>query len=194
MTCKIDLRDLITQEAQRQGVDPTLALSVAQTESGVCQWAPNGNVVTSGAGAIGVFQLEPATAAQLGVDPTDVNQNISGGITYLKQLYSKYGTWEQALAAYNWGPGNVDKAAAAGTSWPVSVYNYAAGIIGRVLGTNAAAAMQAGTAPTTPDFVEASFSPSDLLSSVIPGGNSSVPIIAAGSLLGVLALTWYLND
>jgi transglycosylase-like protein with SLT domain len=194
MTCKIDLRDLITQEAQRQGVDPSLALSVAQTESSTCQWAANGNVVTSPRGALGVFQLLPSTAAQLGVDPTDVNDNIRGGITYLKQLYQKYGTWDQALAAYNWGPGNVDKAAAAGTSWPVSVYNYAAAIIGRVLGTNAAAAVQAGTPPPSPTMLPvASFSASDILSSVMPSGDNT-PVIAGLALVGIAAAAWWLSD
>jgi len=53
--CKVNLADLITAEAQRQGVDPAIALSVAKTESGICHWRPDGSVVTSSAGAIGVF-------------------------------------------------------------------------------------------------------------------------------------------
>ena len=69
------------------------ALAVARTESGVCHWTPDGSVVTSSAGAIGVMQLEPATAAQLGVDPYNVNANIHGGVAYLKELYQKYGNW-----------------------------------------------------------------------------------------------------
>ena len=81
MACKINLSDQIVAEAQAQGVDPGIALAVARTESGVCQWAANGSVITSSAGAISVMQLEPATAAALGVDPTDVDQNIQGGIT-----------------------------------------------------------------------------------------------------------------
>ena len=189
MACKIDLRDLITQEANRQGVDPSMALSVAQTESGICQWAPNGSVITSSAGALGVFQLMPATAAALGVDPTDVNQNIQGGITYLKQLFAKYGSWDQALAAYNWGPGNVDKAAAAGTSWPTEVYNYAAGIIGRVMGTNAAIAAQAANS-SMPTGVSAS----DILSSVLPSASSIAPTIAVLGLLGLGAVVYLFSE
>src|ERR1700733_1175196 len=45
----------------------------------------------------------PGTAAQLGVDPSDVSQNIQGGITYLAQLFQKYGNWNAALSAYNSG-------------------------------------------------------------------------------------------
>lgn len=128
--CKVNLSDLIIQEAQSQGVDPGVALAVARTESGICQWRPDGSTVISSAGAIGVMQLEPATAAALAVDPYDVNQNIRGGVTYLKQLFQKYGSWDQALAAYNWGPGKVDTAAATGTSWPTQVLNYVKGILG----------------------------------------------------------------
>jgi soluble lytic murein transglycosylase-like protein len=51
----------------------------------------------------------PGTAAQLGVDPKDPIQNVDGGARYLKQQYDTFGTWEKALAAYNSGPGNVQK-------------------------------------------------------------------------------------
>jgi soluble lytic murein transglycosylase-like protein len=186
LVCKIDLRDLITQEAQRQGVDPALALSVAQTESGTCQWTPSGAVVVSSAGAIGVFQLEPATAAQLGVDPNDVNDNIRGGITYLKQLYQKYGSWSQALAAYNWGPTKVSSAIASGSAWPVGVWNYVTAILGRTIGTNAAAAAQAASTSSP-------ISTADILGNVLPPA-SNTPVIAVISLLGLGAIVWWLTD
>jgi soluble lytic murein transglycosylase-like protein len=99
--------DLITAEAQRQGLDPSIAIEVARAESNL-----DPNVGDSSAGAIGLFQLEPATAAQLGVNPRDVNQNISGGITYLRQMLGTFGNIATALAAYNWGPGNVSQAVA----------------------------------------------------------------------------------
>lgn len=99
--------DLITAEAQRQGLDPAIAIEVARAESGL-----DPNTPDSSAGAIGLFQLEPATAAQLGVDPRDVNQNIQGGVTYLLQLLSKFGALPTALAAYDWGMGNVGNALA----------------------------------------------------------------------------------
>jgi soluble lytic murein transglycosylase-like protein len=99
--------DLITAEAQRQGVDPGLAIEVARAESNL-----DPNTPDSSAGAIGLFQLEPATAAMLGVNPRDMNQNITGGIRYIGQLLGQFGSIPAALAAYNWGPGNVSRALA----------------------------------------------------------------------------------
>lgn len=97
------LAQQIYSAALAQGVPPAIALGVAQQESGINQWTPSGNLVTGSAGEIGVFQLMPATAEGLGVDPTDVDQNISGGLSLLSQLYQKYGNWSQALSAYNSG-------------------------------------------------------------------------------------------
>lgn len=105
--------ELITQEAQRQGVDPALAIEVGRAESNL-----DPNVPDSSAGAIGVFQLEPATAAQLGVDPRDLQQNIAGGIRYLGMMLAQFGNIPAALAAYNWGPGSLAGAIAQwGSAW-----------------------------------------------------------------------------
>jgi len=122
----------IVAAAQAGGVDPNLALAVAEQESG-----GNQNAVSS-AGAIGIFQLMPATAAGLGVDPTDAQQNIEGGIEFLAQmLYQFGGNVAQALAAYNWGPGNVTKAIAAyGSDFlshaPAETQNYVSSILGNI--------------------------------------------------------------
>jgi hypothetical protein len=99
--CKIDLRDMIVAEANDQGVPPEIALAVATQESGLCHWGPSGNVLRGKAGEYGVMQLMPATASALGVDPTDVNQNIHGGVKYLSQLYDRFGDWALAVQHYN---------------------------------------------------------------------------------------------
>ena len=110
---------LIQSMAPSYGVPPSLALALAQAESSL-----NPNAISS-KGAIGLFQLMPATAASLHVDPTDPTQNIQGGLAYLQQLYNQYGNWTQALQAYNWGPGKVDSGAAV----PAPVQSYASGIL-----------------------------------------------------------------
>jgi Transglycosylase SLT domain len=143
---------LIAQEAEAQGVPPSIALAVAQTESGVTQFTPGGQVLTSSAGALGIFQLEPATAAGLGVDPTDELENIQGGIAYLAQLYQQYGNWTQALAAYNWGPGNVNNNA----SIPGSVMSYVNKVLG--LAGISGATPAPSTASLAPEFVDESAS------------------------------------
>ena len=69
-------------------------------------WDP---VIVSHRGAIGLAQLMPGTAEELGVDPWDAYDNLDGGARYLRQQYDRFGTWELALAAYNAGPGAVAK-------------------------------------------------------------------------------------
>jgi len=64
----------------------------------------------SGKGATGLMQLLPSTAAALGVDPKDPAQNIEGGTKYLAQMKEQFKNDKLALAAYNWGPGNLQKA------------------------------------------------------------------------------------
>lgn len=101
MTCKFDLRDKIISEANDQGVPPEIALAVATQESKLCHWNPDGSVKRGAAGEYGVMQLLPATAAALGVDPEDMDQNIHGGVKYLRQLYDKYRDWTLAVQHYN---------------------------------------------------------------------------------------------
>lgn len=84
---------------------PSLVKAVIQVES-----AGKPKAVSS-KGAAGLMQLMPATAKQLGVaDRFDPEQNVEGGSRYLQQMLDKYGKTDIALAAYNWGPGNIDKA------------------------------------------------------------------------------------
>lgn len=98
-----DIAGMVRTEAQRQGVDPDLALRAARQESGLRADA------VSPKGARGVMQLMPATAAELGVDPGDPAQNIRGGIGYLKRQLDAFHDPRLALAAYNAGPGAVQK-------------------------------------------------------------------------------------
>jgi soluble lytic murein transglycosylase-like protein len=95
----------IGEHSRRQGVAADLVRAVIQVES-----AFNPTAV-SHKGAMGLMQLMPATAQELGVqDPFDPDQNIRGGVTYLKQLLNRYDQKvELALAAYNAGIGNVTK-------------------------------------------------------------------------------------
>jgi len=103
--------DAVLAEAKRQGVDPNLALHVLYKETGGLK---NPESARSRAGAIGPMQLMPGTARELGVDPTNPMENIQGGIAYLKQMMQKYQDPVMATAAYNAGPGRVDKALRSG--------------------------------------------------------------------------------
>ena len=95
----------IEQAAQVAGVDTKLLSAVAWTES---DFNPGS---TSGAGAQGLMQLMPQTAAGLGVDPLDPAQSLKGGATYLAQQLTAFGgRTDLALAAYNAGPTAVRKA------------------------------------------------------------------------------------
>jgi len=100
-----DFNDIIKSQAEKNGIDENLLKAVIKTESG---FNPNAR---SGAGAMGLMQLMPTTAQSLGVlDPYNPQQNVEGGTKYLKNLLSKYGgNKEMALAAYNAGPGTVDR-------------------------------------------------------------------------------------
>lgn len=99
----VQVERLVRSAAKRHGVDPNLAMAIARTESNLSPGA------VSPVGAVGVMQLMPATAKELGVrDINNVWDNIDGGVRYLKQLQLKFKDDRLAVAAYNAGPGAVE--------------------------------------------------------------------------------------
>ncbi len=89
--------------ADRYGIPQQLFFNLVTAES---NWNAE---ITSHRGAIGLTQLMPGTAEELGVDPWDAYENLDGGARYLSQQFQTFGSWELALAAYNAGPGSVRK-------------------------------------------------------------------------------------
>ena len=114
---------LIYAAAEKHGLDPKLIEAVVRTESDF-----NAQAVSS-VGAQGLMQLMPETAADLGVsDAFNPEQNIEAGSRYLKQLMQRYdGDTKLALAAYNWGMGNLERNP---ERMPQETVNYVAKITG----------------------------------------------------------------
>lgn len=103
---KTDIDKIVNYYSQKKGVPAPLVRSVIQAES---EYNPE---AISPKGAMGLMQLMPETAMGLGVEnPFNPEENIKGGVTLLKSLLDNYkGNYKLALAAYNAGQGNVDKA------------------------------------------------------------------------------------
>jgi peptidoglycan DL-endopeptidase CwlO len=95
--------DLFTQAGSRHGVDPAVLAAMAKTESGFDSSA------VSSSGARGLMQFMPGTAAGLGVDTGDAASSIDGAARYLSSLTQQFGSTPLALAAYNAGPGTVQR-------------------------------------------------------------------------------------
>ena len=97
-----ELARVIHSAAQKYAVDPKLVSAVAEVESGGDQNA------VSPAGAVGVMQLMPDTAAGLGINPYDMKSNVEGGAKYLREMLDTFdGDVKKAVAAYNAGPNAV---------------------------------------------------------------------------------------
>jgi len=95
---------LIRESARNAGIPPALVKAVIHAESAFDPEA------VSKAGAMGLMQLMPGTARELGVlKPFRAEENVRGGTRYLRRLHDRYGSWAYTLAAYNAGPTAVDR-------------------------------------------------------------------------------------
>lgn len=114
-------QDLIVKVSDRYGLDPNMVASVLMQESGFKERA------RSPAGAMGIAQIMPGTARDLGVNPWNPREAILGAAKYLARGLQRYdGNIGLALAHYNAGPGNVDKG-----RFPAETRNYVRSITGR---------------------------------------------------------------
>jgi hypothetical protein len=115
--------DIIKEASQKYGVPENIIKAMIDAESSGNPYA------VSPKGATGLMQLMPGTAAGLGVtDSRDPYQNIMGGTKYISQMYNSYGSgsWENALWAYNAGPGNMQKGV-----FPDETKNYINTVLGK---------------------------------------------------------------
>jgi soluble lytic murein transglycosylase-like protein len=97
---------LIDQAEREHGIPTAMLERLLWQESRYRQDIITGRV-RSPAGALGIAQFMPATAAEFGIDPLKPEQAIPAAARYLRRLFNRFGNWTEALAAYNWGQGNV---------------------------------------------------------------------------------------
>ena len=116
---------------QQYGIPTDLLARQGFEESSFLPDIIDGTQVSS-AGALGIMQFEPATAAQYGVsNPLDPSQAIPGAAAYMAALYKEFGSWSLALAAYDAGPGNVQAAGPGIPAFP-ETQNYVSQILSDV--------------------------------------------------------------
>lgn len=96
---------LVYEAAAKHGVPVDMFYRLLRTENDI----GNPTAVNHNTGATGLGQFMPETASELGINPKDPKASIDAAAKYLKSLYTQFGNWEDAVRAYNWGPGNVQK-------------------------------------------------------------------------------------
>lgn len=118
-----DIDALIRAAAERYNLDHGIFRNQLVAESGL-----NPNAINARSGAAGIGQFMPATARGLGIDPMDPAQAIPAAALYMRQNLNRFGgDYTHALAAYNWGPGNVAKHGV--ENMPAETQNY----VGKIL-------------------------------------------------------------
>jgi len=123
-----EVEALIRARAAAYQLDADLLIRQCKAESEFDQ------DVRSTEGAIGLFQLMPATAAWLHVDAHDWRANVEGGVTLMKILLTQFGAYDRALAAYDWGSGNMRELLRQhGTDWRAHLPAETAGYLRKVL-------------------------------------------------------------
>jgi soluble lytic murein transglycosylase-like protein len=133
----------INAAAATYGIDPNILAGLLYTESNF-----NPSAISS-AGAQGIAQFMPATAAQYGVNTSDPTSSINGAAHYLSDLYNEFGSWPAALTAYNAGPGNVSTLGATRAATVAGADpNYAAKVLTAAQGFAAGAANGAQSVTT----------------------------------------------
>jgi hypothetical protein len=128
--------------AKANGIDPDMYVAQIGQESG---WD---TTIVSKAGAKGLAQFMPATAAQFKIDPTDARASLEAGAKYMAQLKNRFGSEDLARQAYNWGEGNLTKFLEGRSTMPPETQAY-----------NAAIYKKAGVKPPTENVAMAQGTP-----------------------------------
>lgn len=97
---------MIERAEREHGIPPMMLERLLYQESRYREDIITGKV-QSPAGALGIAQFMPATAVEMRIDPLKPEQAIPAAARYLRTLFNRFGNWTEALAAYNWGQGNV---------------------------------------------------------------------------------------